>query len=64
VDAAEPSWGFSICERTGVGSGVVYPVLLCCRSYGVTGRSDAPEGADLRVFASTMAGLQLMVDGF
>lgn len=27
VDAESPAWGFSICEATGRGSGVVYPVL-------------------------------------
>src|SRR5260370_41741943 len=27
VDAAEPAFGFSICESTGLGPGVVYPVL-------------------------------------
>ena len=35
VDAAEPSWGFSICERAGVGSGVVYPVLERLMNAGV-----------------------------
>jgi len=35
VDAVEPPWGFSICERTGLGSGVVYPVLERLMNAGV-----------------------------
>lgn len=35
VDAVEPPWGFLICERTGLGSGVVYPVLERLMNAGV-----------------------------
>jgi hypothetical protein len=53
VDAVEPPYGFSICERTGLSSGVVYPVLERLMNAGVISaewESPAPDSRPRRLF--------------